>query len=117
MCLIDGEPFDAWDEKDHKAKKTHRCSCCWGPIQKGEMYTGSVEHSKVCGGCQKDRLAFSKEHLVGYQPSYFLQGLRDCVEGVHPLYDPTVKPWRDAMARVIRRRRRYPKKSPKTWSA
>ena len=59
MCMIDdGETCSVWSEREHKAKKQHKCGECSRQIEAGETYVaifgvfeGDPFHGKICGHC------------------------------------------------------------------
>lgn len=87
MCSIDLEPCEVWDEREVRARKSHVCSSCDGPIRAGELYVrhfsifeGSLCSGKICDACAKDIAEFADAHgSGGCQPGYFEQLLIDCI--------------------------------------
>ena len=87
MCYIDLEPCEVWEERERKARKEHRCSCCHGAILAGQVYLvhfsvfeGTATSGKMCTACRDDRATFAADHDGTLcTPSYFPQMLRECI--------------------------------------
>lgn len=70
MCYIEFDLCEVWDEREiTKARKTHKCDCCRGIIDKGCKYwrhfskfEGEITSEKICLACQHDREVFAKAH-------------------------------------------------------
>jgi len=89
MCYVELEPCEVWTETEtlRRARKTHRCSSCKGPIRAGEEYLvhfsimdGEICSEKSCAACTAARSEFGDAH-GGIQPtpSYLPVLLADCV--------------------------------------
>lgn len=89
MCEIydDGDYCTIWNERERKARKPHRCSCCRSTIQPGTVYIvhfslfdGDATSEKMCVECVADRQAFADAHGgILFNPGSFLLRLSDCI--------------------------------------
>ena len=87
MCYVDLEPCELFEEKIVKAKKQHKCSCCFGKINVDENYLrhfsvfeGEKTFNKACMLCYNDRDKFAQEHDgMLCAPEWFENLLRDCI--------------------------------------
>jgi hypothetical protein len=127
MCELDIDvAVKVWHEKQVKARKEHRCSCCKAAIPAGQKYLkhfsvsedGHVSHAKLCLACFAEREAFSKAHGgILSHPGNLIADLEECIEedewgrrrygqeGV----EPPPSEWQPALDRI---RARSPKNSP-----
>ena len=87
MCVIEFEPCEVWTETPRKARKMHRCSCCFATIPLGEAYRAifAVDeegklYEKSCGLCGAARDEFAEAHDgQSPNPSCFQSVLADCI--------------------------------------
>lgn len=88
MCNFDNiERCELWHEKETKARKLHKCDCCYGQIEKGATYTrhfskfeGYIIDEKLCAACQADRDKFAAAHGgVLCAPSDLKEMVHECV--------------------------------------
>lgn len=122
MCDISfDETCDVFSETRQKARKSYRCDCCGGTIQRGELYLrnfsvfdGDVSTEKMCSPCDADREAFVKEHGVSFVPSYLTHALDECVDEADSTYieaedkyvlDAEGQRWQDMLDKIKARRR------------
>lgn len=70
MCFDSEGYSDLWQESYHKARKTHKCTECWGEIKIGEEYKrifsvfeGDASTIKECRKCQLVREHITQEEL------------------------------------------------------
>lgn len=87
MCVIHLEPCLLWHETERKARKEHKCSCCWRTIRVGEEYSvhfsvfeGVTDSEKCCGECDHDRHCFADVHEnMMCVPSHLPELFRECI--------------------------------------
>lgn len=87
MCFVDLDPCEVWQERDRKARKEHKCSCCHRTIKPGEMYLvhfsvfeGNPESQKCCKECEADRAEFAKAHDGTLcTPHHLPEMVRSCI--------------------------------------
>ena len=111
MCEVDfGETCEFWRVSHHRAAKTHRCSCCRGPINKGELYAkefsifeGEPDSSRWCFACDVARTAYGEEHRLYPHASQLAEDLDGCYENSDSRRDAAK--WR-LLAAGIRKRNR-----------
>lgn len=110
MCEIDtGDRCEVWDERHRKARKEHKCSCCYRTIMMGELYLvhfsvyeGNCETQKCCAECEFDRHQFSQAH-EGWlpQPHYLPEMLDECISE-----DPdSEEKWKPMLERILASRK------------
>lgn len=104
MCYVDLEPCEVWNERQRKARKSHRCECCRGTIAAGEMYfahfsvfEGDATNAKMCLRCNTDRDLFAAAHDGKLPtPGGFYAMLRECISE----NDPDDDRWRPMADRI-----------------
>lgn len=87
MCDIDLEASDLYSITERKARKTHRCDACRGPIVPGERYEkhfmvqdGTAITEKCCRLCADAMAEFAKAHHGQHSnPAYFVELLSGCI--------------------------------------
>ena len=90
MCFIDLDMATVWRESERKARKEHKCSCCWGGILIGARYLsrfsvhdGRASSERMCLPCRDAREEFTAahEHDGAYipVPSFFSEMLAECI--------------------------------------
>lgn len=98
-----------WDDRlVRSARKEHRCDGCLTRIPPRQSYSyfraiseeRDFIHERMCADCWFVRTAFGESHDWWPTPSYLASILRDCIIG------DEASAWRDALAGLIRRRRR-----------
>ncbi len=111
MCELGHfEPCTIWDERTHKARKPHVCSCCKRAIAAGETYTahfsvyeGEAAYERLCAECDKDRDEFGRAHAGYPMPSDFARSLSECIsEGD----EESERRWRPMLDRIRATRRK-----------
>lgn len=107
MCFVDLDPCELWTEYERKARKPHKCACCYGTIKAGEFYLvhfsvfeGSPTSEKMCLPCKADRAEFAAAHGgMMHTPSWVETGVRNCIgEGDND------EQWRALLDRILARR-------------
>lgn len=105
MCVIDLEPCDVW--REHKARKTKRCSCCRAWIEPGtvywahfSVYAGEASTGSLCEPCFADRETFTAAHELTPGPTDFWRMLCDCIVE-NDEDDP--QGWKAMQARIVAR--------------
>ena len=111
MCSLDLEPCELFDHSLHYARKPKPCFICSWVIPVGAPYEkyvwkfeGSFGAALLCLGCELLLRKFGDNHGTTPTPDYFEQALQECWDGADRL-DPEAKPWRDATAEILKRRR------------
>lgn len=88
MCEIDSdETCEVFNETTRTARKSHRCACCRGMINKGERYlvhfsvlAGDITNEKMCRFCTKSRSEFAKQHDgILFSPSVTREVIGECL--------------------------------------
>ncbi len=107
MCVIDDdERCELWTESHRKARKVHKCGCCEGQIQPGDVYLLHYsrfdgyenDNSKMCPPCEEARKQFADAHEHHTpSPSFFREVLQGCVYGNDEASEKIWKPMLAAM--------------------
>ena len=114
MCEIDfGESAELWSERNVRARKPHKCSCCGGSIKAGEMYIrhfsvgdGSPTSEKCCLPCDAMRDEFDKIHTACGTPGYMPELLRYCIDTERDAgNDAMVEKWQSELAQMAERKK------------
>jgi hypothetical protein len=102
MCDIHLDASELWDERDVKARKSHRCNMCRGLINAGDtyvrhfsIYDHDVTSNKMCKPCEAICKDFAKSHEMYSTPEYMPRLLNECVSGL--LYHPETAQWQLAI--------------------
>ncbi len=116
MCTIEVHGYcKVWEETRRKARKSHVCDSCYGPINKGDIYLrhfnvfeGTATSEKCCIACADDREIFYKAHGgVMFQPSMFQHSIYECIgEDAEYGEDDELIPseWQPMLDRLIARK-------------
>lgn len=111
MCSIDLEPCALWSHSTGTARKAGPCFICGWVIPAGApfgkyvwKFEGEFGNARLCLGCELIADDFATTHGTMPTPDIFEETLRECFEGADR-GDPEAKPWRDAMAEILKRQR------------
>lgn len=86
MCEINADPCEVWNETIVKrARKEHRCDCCFGTIPIGASYKrifmvsdGYPYDETECAGCSLMMVLFKAAHRQWMTPSSMREVLQEC---------------------------------------
>lgn len=118
MCHLNLEQAKVWREDKHKARRDHRCSCCYSVIPKGQSYLAhfsaiydTTESSKLCADCERDRATFADAHEgMLCSPDFLFSLLLECVPDDPDYDDAQAILWRFMIARMKGTRDLFPKR-------
>lgn len=111
MCIInlDDDTADLWSETKRRARKSHKCSSCGGPIITGSHYIVHYsrydgqenDRAKMCTACECIREEFFNSHGALTPPSTLRKTLEECIaEGD----EDSEKKWKPMLAEMDERR-------------